>query len=138
MVKTQLANAGDKSSVLGLGRPPGGGNGNPLQYSCLENPVDRGAWQATVHGVTRVGQDLATKQQQQKETSEEGSWPRQTSAVIKFPHCQIATVIATRLNGTQPSPSGSGERAEPVVRSRNSFLPFPLTPSLSSVAGRLT
>ena len=36
-------------------------NGNPLQYSCLENPMDRGAWQATVHGVTRVGHDLATK-----------------------------------------------------------------------------
>ena len=36
----------------------GEGNGNPLQYSCLENPVDRGAWQATVHGVTRVGHDL--------------------------------------------------------------------------------
>ena len=37
------------------------GNDNPLQYSCLENPMDRGAWQATVHGVTRVGHDLATK-----------------------------------------------------------------------------
>ena len=36
-------------------------NGNPLQYSCLENPMDRGAWQATVHGDTRVGHDLATK-----------------------------------------------------------------------------
>ena len=39
----------------------GTGNGNPLQYSCLENPMDRGAWQATVHGVVRVGHDLATK-----------------------------------------------------------------------------
>ena len=37
------------------------GNGNPLQYSCLENPMDRGAWQATVHGVARVGHDLVTK-----------------------------------------------------------------------------
>ena len=42
----------DTSSVLGLGRSPGGGNGNPLQYSCLENPMDRGAWWATVHRVT--------------------------------------------------------------------------------------
>ena len=42
-------------------RSPGEGNGNPLQYSCLENPMDRGAWQATVHGVARVGHDLATK-----------------------------------------------------------------------------
>ena len=40
----------------------GEGNGNPLQYSCLENPMDRGAWQATVHGVLRVGHNLATKQ----------------------------------------------------------------------------
>ena len=41
----------------GLGRSPGGGQGNPLQYSCLENPMDRGAWQATVHGSQRVGHD---------------------------------------------------------------------------------
>ena len=47
--------------VPGSGRSPGGGNANPLQYSCLENPMDRGAWQATVHGVTRVGHNLATK-----------------------------------------------------------------------------
>ena len=42
---------GDPGSVPGLGRSPGEGNGNPLEYSCLENPMDRGAWQATVHGV---------------------------------------------------------------------------------------
>ena len=40
-------------SIPGLGRSPGEGNGNPLQYPCLENPVDRGTWQATVHGVTK-------------------------------------------------------------------------------------
>ena len=44
------------------GRSPGEGNDNPPQYSCLENPMDRGAWQATVHGVTRVGHDLVTKE----------------------------------------------------------------------------
>ena len=44
-----------------LGRSPGEGNDNPLQYSCLENPMDRGAWKPTIHGVTRVGHDLATK-----------------------------------------------------------------------------
>ena len=43
-------NAGDLDSIPGSGRSPGEGNGNPLQYSCLENPMDRGAWQATVHG----------------------------------------------------------------------------------------
>ena len=44
-------NAGDPGSIPGLGRSPGEGNGNPLQYSCLENSMDRGAWRATVHGV---------------------------------------------------------------------------------------
>ena len=47
--------------IPGLGRSPGEGNDNPLQYSCLENPMDRGAWQATLHGVTRVGHNLASK-----------------------------------------------------------------------------
>ena len=46
-------NAGDLGSVPGSGRSPGAGHGNPLQYSCLENPMDRGAWQPTVHGVVK-------------------------------------------------------------------------------------
>ena len=50
--KESACNAGDVGSILGLGRSPGGGHGNPLQYSCLENPLDRGAWWATVHRVT--------------------------------------------------------------------------------------
>ena len=54
-------NAGDVGLIPGLGRSPGVGSGNPLQYSCLENPMDRGAWLATVHGVTWVGHDLVTK-----------------------------------------------------------------------------
>ena len=53
MIKNQPANAGDMGSILGSGRSPGEGNGNPLQYSCLGNPIDRRAWQATVHGVTK-------------------------------------------------------------------------------------
>ena len=52
-VKNPPVNAGDTGSVPGPGRSPGEGNGNPLQYSCLENPMDRGAWQATVHGVAK-------------------------------------------------------------------------------------
>ena len=44
---------GEASSIPGLGRSHKGGNGNPLQYSCLKNPTDRGAWQATVHGITK-------------------------------------------------------------------------------------
>ena len=62
MVKNLPANAGDVGSVPGSGRSPGEENGNPLQYSCLGNPMDRGAWQATVHGIARVGHDFATKQ----------------------------------------------------------------------------
>ena len=46
-------NAGESGSIPGLGRSPGGGHGNPLQYSCLENPKDTAAWWATVHGVTK-------------------------------------------------------------------------------------
>ena len=56
VVKNPPANAGDVrdgGSVPGLGRSPGVGNGNPLQYSCLENPMDRGAWEATVHRVAK-------------------------------------------------------------------------------------
>ena len=56
VVKNPPANAGDardKGSISGLGRSPGGGNGNPLQYSSLENSMDRGAWWAAVHGVTK-------------------------------------------------------------------------------------
>ena len=52
-VKAPACNAGDLGSIPGLGRSPGEGNGNPLQYSCLENPMDGGAWWATVHGVTK-------------------------------------------------------------------------------------
>ena len=51
--KESACNAGNPGSISGSGRSRGEGNGNPLQYSCLENSMDRGAWQATVHGVTK-------------------------------------------------------------------------------------
>ena len=53
VVKNPPANARDMGLIPGLGRSPGEGNGNPLQYSCLGNPIDRGAWQTTVHGITK-------------------------------------------------------------------------------------
>ena len=56
VVKYALSNARDirdMGSVSGLGRSPGGGHGNPIQYSCLENPMDRGVWRTTVHGVAK-------------------------------------------------------------------------------------
>ena len=68
MVKNPPASAGDPrdvSLIPGLGRSPGGGPGNPLQYSCLENPMDRGAWRAAVHlsmGSQRVGTRLSIAQ----------------------------------------------------------------------------
>ena len=52
--KNSPANTGDTGSIPGSGRSPAGGNGNPLQYSCLENPMDRGAWWATVHGIIKL------------------------------------------------------------------------------------
>ena len=67
VVKNPPASAGDAGLIPELGRSPREGNGNPLQQSCLRNPMDRGAWWAIVHGVTRVRDDLVTKQQQRLE-----------------------------------------------------------------------
>ena len=63
VVKNPPTSAGDlrdAGSISGSGRSPGGGHGNPLQYSCLENPLDRGAWQATVHRFTKSDMTEAT------------------------------------------------------------------------------
>ena len=57
--KESACNAGDLHSILGLGRSPGEGNGYPLQYPCLENFMDRGVWQATVHGVEKSWTQLS-------------------------------------------------------------------------------
>ena len=70
MVKNLSASAGDirdMGSTHGSGRSAGEGNGNPFKYSCLENPVDKGTWRVTVHGVARVGHHLSTKQQHFKD-----------------------------------------------------------------------
>ena len=64
VVKNPAINAGDGGSIPGPRISPGGGNGNPLQCSCLGNPMDRGIWWAKVHGIARVIRDLVTKQQQ--------------------------------------------------------------------------
>ena len=61
MVKASAYHVGDLGSIPGLGRSSGEGKGNPLQYSCLENPMSRGALRATVHGIARVGYNLETK-----------------------------------------------------------------------------
>ena len=59
--KEPACNSGNLGSIHESGRSPGERNGNPLQHSCLENPMERGVWQATIHGVERVRHDLATK-----------------------------------------------------------------------------
>ena len=61
--KESAHNAGDLGLIPGLGSSPGGGHGNPLQYSCLENPVDRGAWRATVCGVANSRTGLSNEAQ---------------------------------------------------------------------------
>ena len=71
-------------STPGSGRSPGGGNGNSLQYSCLKNPTDRGAWWAIVHGVSRVGYNSATKQQ--------------LSQCLAFVLCLVAQLCPTLCN----------------------------------------
>ena len=65
VVRNLPASAGDvrdNSSIPGSGRSPGGGHGSPLQYSCLENPMDNGAWQATIHRVAELDTTTATEQ----------------------------------------------------------------------------
>ena len=57
--KESACNAGDLGSIPGLRRSPGEGHGNPLQYSCLENPLDRGTWRAIIHGVTKSWTQLS-------------------------------------------------------------------------------
>ena len=61
VVKNLPSNVGDVDSVPGLGRSPGEGNGNPLQYSCLGNPMDRGTWLATVRGVAKSQTELSAR-----------------------------------------------------------------------------
>ena len=65
-VKNLPVNIGDSGSIPGLGRSFGEGNGNPFQYSCLGNPMDRGDWRAAVHGVSGVRHNIVTKRQQQQ------------------------------------------------------------------------
>ena len=76
--KNPPVNVGHTGSIPGSGRSPGGRNGNPLQYSCLENPMDRGTWQATVHGVSqaRILEWVAIS------SSRGSSWPRDQTHIF--------------------------------------------------------
>ena len=66
VIKDPLANSGDERSIPRSGRSPGEGNGNLLQYTCLENPMDRGAWQTRVHGVAKSQPQLSTHKSKKK------------------------------------------------------------------------
>ena len=103
--------AGDLGLILGSGRSPGEGNGNPLQYACLENPIDRGAWKTTVKGVTRVGHDLVTKP------------PPPSSKDIKVQ--RMAFVMEDSWETGRKSPQGSASnRPNFLERSRKDVIYF--------------
>ena len=85
--KETACNIGDPGLIPKLGRCPGEGNGNPLQYSCLENPIDREAWPATVRGVIRVRHDLVTKPPPPvflpRELMDRGAWQAIVDGITK-------------------------------------------------------
>ena len=85
--KESACNAGDLGLIPGSERSPGEGNGNPLQDSFLENPMDNGVWQATVHGVTRVRHNLATNPPTTKNTTKKQS--------LSCKHLKIKTSISS-------------------------------------------
>ena len=78
VVKSQPANARDTGSIPDPGRSPGEGNGNPLQYSCLGNPMDRGAWWATVHGDEKESVMIVTEREQVHSTRNPPQRPAMT------------------------------------------------------------
>ena len=82
VVKNPPANAGDTGSIPGWERSPGGEHGNPLQYSCLGSPMDRGAWRATVHGIAKVQTQLNQLRMQAK--SDYGDGCKDLYIVVKL------------------------------------------------------
>ena len=112
VVKSPPANAGDlRDSGLtpGLGRSPGGGHGNPLQYSCMENPKDRGAWWATVHGVTK-------------------SQSRSDLAAAAAATCQqkaIFTNVQVMVTLTVVSPKSPASRSSTKIKPENGITTHP-------------
>ena len=95
MVKNPPANARDAGLIPGSGGSPGEGNGNSLQCSCLENPMDRGAWQAADHGVAKVAYDLGSKPPNGKEI--------QGKRDILMSPVYLAPVISPHFSLTVPS-----------------------------------
>ena len=98
VVKNLPVNAGDTrdaGSIPGLGRSPGVGNGNLLQYSCLEHPMDRGAWRATVHRVTKESDMTLVTRQQQKANKMIHFWDFPGGPMVRTPcfHCRVPSLV---------------------------------------------
>ena len=98
MVKNLPVNSGDardSGSIPGLGRSPGVGNGNLLQYSCLEHPMDRGAWRATVHRVTKESDMTLVTRQQQKANKMIHFWDFSGGPMVRTPcfHCRVPSLV---------------------------------------------
>ena len=110
MVQNPPANAGDTSLIPGSGRSPGEGHGNPFQYSCLENPLDRGAWWATSHRSQRAGHHLSdlniiSTGSQDKGFNETFTWFVSTKSWDSRVDLQLTpTSLRTRRRHWQPTP----------------------------------
>ena len=104
VVKNPPANAGDVGSIPELGRFPGGGNGKPLQYSCLGNPLDRGAWWVTVHGVAKSRTQLSdwTELTALCLGPAERCWPVQEEVFLQTSLCRPGALQATSLLNKNP------------------------------------
>ena len=93
--KESACNTGDPGLIPGSGRSPGEGKDNPLQYSCLENPTHRGAWQAIVHGVSKVGHELETKPTNQNWKMLRADRTSVTAYFIGFLTCLFSFLLLT-------------------------------------------
>ena len=125
VVKNLLANARDAGSIPALGRSPGGGNGNPLQYSCLENSTDRRAWQATVHGVTKsrtrlsmhtqAGRSLHVPQSTCSYSLQQNMPTCLPAPELTWIQSALAVASQARREKRPPAPNLGHQRALPLV-----------------------
>ena len=145
-VKNPAANAGDTrhvGSIPGSGRFPGKGNSNPFQYVCLENPVDRGAWQNTVHGVAKSWTQLMRLSTQASQCLGHRKHSKNTEHMSGSPPCEVASLMSqctdeetdSRKSGDLPSASAVGTLVTLAHFSDpNAFMPGHLLPTLGSSA----
>ena len=128
--KETARNAEDLGSTPGSRRSPGGGNGNPLQYSCLENPMDRGAWRAAVHGVTSQTQlkRLSSSRVHTSECSHPSlSGSRKQERPLLYPQPQGTTGGSSGLYGLSPEYHTATRHMSPAQATAT--LPFSFGPS---------